>query len=66
MSTLVRILLRYIAGALILKGLLPADLGNELANDPEVISALELVIGAGIAAVVEGWYWLAKRMGWKT
>jgi predicted Kef-type K+ transport protein len=60
MGPYIRIALRYIAGYLVLKGVLPADLAEMIANDPE-ISAM---IGLLIAGVVEGAYTLARRFGW--
>lgn len=57
-----RILLRYLAGYLILKGVLPEDLARMIENDPEIAA----VVGALIAAGVESLYAVAKRLGWKT
>lgn len=58
----IRIALRYIAGYLVLKGILPDDVADMIAHDPELAAA----IGALIAAAVEGAYAFAKRMGWRT
>jgi hypothetical protein len=58
----IRIGLRYIAGYLVIKGLMPQDMAETLANDPEVVA----MIGIVIAAAVEGAYALAKRWGWTT
>lgn len=55
-----RIALRYVAGYLVFKGLLPPDLAEMIANDPEVAAAAGLLIGAA----VEGAYALAVRFGW--
>ena len=57
-----RILLRYIAGFLLLKGIIPQDLADQIANDPDLV----MLIGAGIMLGVEGFYFVAKRMGWRT
>lgn len=63
-SVLSRILLRYGAGALlgpvVLQkfGIDPAA----LANDPDVQLAVAGVITVGI----EGWSWLAHKLGWPT
>lgn len=66
MSVAVRIVLRYLAAILVAKGvLLPAD-GALFATDPEVVQAVEFALGVAIGAVVETWYWLAKRLGWRT
>lgn len=57
-----RILLRYVAGYLVIKSVLPQDIADMIANDPE----LSALIGAAIAGAVEGAYAMAKRWGWKT
>lgn len=62
MAVYLRIGLRYVAGYLFLKGLLPEDLANAIANDPEIAA----LIGLGIGAAVEGAYALARRLGWAT
>lgn len=60
MGPYIRIALRYIAGYLVLKGLIPADLAEMIANDPEIAAAAGLLI----AGVVETAYALARRLGW--
>lgn len=57
-----RILARYLSGALVAYGLLPHEVGAELAMDPDVA----LVLGAGIGALTEAVYAVAKRKGWAT
>lgn len=57
-----RILLRYLAGFLLLKGMLPQDIADQIANDPDLV----MLIGGGIMLGVEGFYFVAKRMGWRT
>lgn len=65
-AVLIRIVMRYAAGALVAKGLLSADLGSTLAGDPDVMAVLEVGAGLAISAATEGAYWLAKRFGWAT
>lgn len=66
MSVAVRIVLRYLAAFLVAKGvLLPAD-GALFATDPELLQAAELALGVLLGALAEAWYWLAKRLGWRT
>lgn len=60
MGPYIRIVLRYIAGYLVLKGLLPPELADMIANDPEIAAA----IGVIIAACVECAWALARRFGW--
>lgn len=57
-----RIALRYLAGYLVLKGILPQDLADTIAADPE----LAALVGGAIMVAVESFYAVAKRMGWKT
>lgn len=57
-----RILTRYLAGALLAYGLIPADVAAILRDDPEVAAGIGLVL----TAAVEGAYALAKRWGWTT
>ena len=66
MGAIVRIVLRYAAGFLVARGLLGESDGNMLAADPEVAALIETGVGLAIGAVSEGWYWLAKRLGWRT
>jgi hypothetical protein len=58
MSAYTRILLRYLAGYLVLKAVIPADLGTAIASDPDLAIAMEAAVGAGAAAAaaVEEWY----------
>ena len=66
MDVVIRIGLRYLAGFLIAKGFLMPDLGDALQKDPEVLAALQVVAGLAVGAISEGWYWLAKKLGWRT
>ncbi len=60
MGPYVRIGLRYVAGILVAKAILPPDLADLIANDPEIAA----LIGVGIAAIVEAAYGLARKFGW--
>jgi len=60
-APLTRIGLRYLAGYLVLKAIIPQDVADMIANDPELAGA----VGAAIAAAVEGMYALAQKYGWK-
>ena len=59
-----RIALRYAAGALVVKGLLPEETGSQLAADADVLNLIEIGLGLALAAVSEGWYFLSRRFGW--
>lgn len=60
--TYIRIGMRYLAGYLVLKGVLPQEIATMIEQDPELAGA----IGAVIAVLVEGAYALAKKMKWRT
>ncbi len=57
---LARILLRYVSGALVAYGLIPHEVGADLAMDQDVA----LVVGAVLGAAAEGFYAIARRKGW--
>lgn len=63
-APIVRILLRYLAGLLVMKGLISTDMGTSLAADPDAFAILELVIGTAAGVAAEWWYWLAQKFGW--
>lgn len=65
-AVLIRIGLRYLAGALIAKGLIAPEVGMQLAADPDVLQALQLAAGVLFGAASEGAYYLARRFGWAT
>mgnify|MGYP000920870939 CR=1 FL=1 len=64
MGVLARIILRVIAGIMMGRGV---D-GNlvDVLNDPAVAIGLEAVLGGIVWFVVEVFYVLAKRFGWRT
>jgi hypothetical protein len=63
-AVLVRIGLRYVAGALITKGIIAPDMGMQLAGDVDLQQGIELAIGAAAAVASEAWYYFARRFGW--
>lgn len=66
MTAWTRIALRYLAAYLVGKGLLPGDVGEVVGTDPDIVIGVEALLGILLGAAVEGWYVLAKRMGWRT
>lgn len=62
MEVYIRIGLRYVAGYLVFKNIIPQELADALARDPELVA----LIGLGIGALVEGAYALARKLGWRT
>lgn len=65
-AAIARILLRYASSALVAKGFMAPEVGNQLAVDPDVFQFAQVAIGLGLGAASECWYWLAKRWGWNT
>jgi hypothetical protein len=57
-----RILVRYIAGYLALKAIMPQSVADMIANDPDIAA----VVGCILMALVEGCYGVAKHRGWRT
>jgi len=57
-----RIFLRYFAGFLVAYGFLGAEAGATFGADPDLIQ----ILGVAIAAAVEGFYAVAKKVGWTT
>jgi len=57
-----RIVLRYVAAALVTYGLVSLEVGAQIAVDPDLIAVLGLALGA----LVEVGYALARRRGWAT
>jgi hypothetical protein len=63
-AVFIRILLRYLAGILVARGLLSADDGGTFSADPDIQMAVETGAGLAIGVATEGWYWLARKFGW--
>lgn len=61
MGPFVRIVLRYGVGAI-----LGYQIGSNLAADPDVVMVATTVASALVGLATEGFYALAKRLGWKT
>jgi hypothetical protein len=61
-SPLARILLRYIGGALLAKGVL-----HDAATlaDPDLQQVIVIILGMASSAVSEFWYFIAKKRDWK-
>lgn len=57
-----RIIPRYVAGYLLLKQIIPQEIADMIARDPDIA----LAVGAAMSAAAEGAYVLAKRLGWTT
>lgn len=65
-APITRIVLRYLAMYVALRGFLPEDVAKAISEDPQFIELVNMGIGLAIAAINEGWYALAKKYGWNT
>ena len=65
MTPLIRIALRWVGGYLVARGVF-AQTDSGLFSDPDLVAAINYGLAALCALLSEGWYLLAKRMGWKT
>lgn len=63
-AVVARIILRYAAGALVIKGLLPEETGTQIASDADILGILEMGLGLGIGVATEVWYYFARKFGW--
>ena len=68
MAPYIRIILRYLAGFLVAKGITDAATAELIATDPSLLdgllSAASAIWGALVASVAELWYRMAKKFGW--
>ena len=62
----IRILLRYVAAALVASGALSSHLVDAALMEPELVDAILIGAGALLGLLTEYWYVLAKRFGWAT
>ncbi len=60
-----RIALRYIAGALVAKGLLTADDAIAIKTDPDLVELVTAGLGIAIGVGTEWFYALARKLGWE-
>jgi hypothetical protein len=61
MGPYVRIILRYGVGAVV-----GYEVGAQLAADPDVIAVTTTVAAALVGLATEGFYALARKLGWAT
>lgn len=66
MAPIIRILLHILFGVLVTRGLMTQSVADMLRADPDVQVIIELVAGVAASAAAWGWYFLAKRFGWRT
>ena len=59
-GAMARIILRFVAGALVGAGLVSVGAGEFIKEDPD----LAFLVAGVLAAVSEGFYALAKKKGW--
>lgn len=59
-----RIILRYVAMALVARGIFTAEDASTLSSDGDLLNAIEIGVGALIGVGTEAWYYLARKFGW--
>ncbi|RVD58587.1 hypothetical protein EN828_20450 [Mesorhizobium sp. M2D.F.Ca.ET.185.01.1.1] len=64
-AVIIRIALRYLAAALVARGLFGADDASAFSSDPDIQMAIEAGIGFAIAGATEWWHCLARKFGWE-
>jgi hypothetical protein len=65
-GAIARIGLRYGIGILVGAGWLGSEVGSQISSDPDIITLVDYAGLVIAGAIVEGWYWLAKRWEWTT
>lgn len=60
MGPYVRIILRYGVGAMI-----GYQIGDQLSNDPDVVTVATVLATTLVGAATEATYYLARRFGWE-
>lgn len=63
-AIIARILLRVGSGFLMAKGWLAPDVGPEIANDVDIQALIEFGVGVAMWGAAEGWFYIAKKLGW--
>lgn len=66
LAPLARVILRYVAGALLGAGVSVGAAGYVLADDPDLVMLVSIGLSFLIGAASEGFYYLAKKYGWRT
>lgn len=66
MAPLIRILLRYLTFPFLYFGLINPNEARDLIADPEIAQWISLGLGVAAPFISEGWYWMARKLGWTT
>jgi len=66
MGPIIRIFLRYATFPLLYFGLIRENEAADLIADPEIAQWISLGLGIIAPFISEGWYAIAKRLGWRT
>jgi hypothetical protein len=65
MAPFIRIALRYLTIPLLAIGLILPEEQQEIIADPELVQWICTALGILAPTVAEGWYWLARKLGWE-
>lgn len=66
MLPIVRIFLYTFFGALASRGIINDGMAREFSSDPSIIEGAMQIVGVIGWFFTAGWYWVAKKLGWKT
>ncbi|MEO3389478.1 hypothetical protein [Mesorhizobium sp. CAU 1741] len=66
MGAIIRIALRYATFPLLYYGVITEHEASDLIADPEIAQWASLALGVVAPIISEGWYLMAKRLGWRT
>lgn len=59
-----RILLRYVAGGLLVLAGFDDGIGKQLVADPDLLNLMQFAVSGVITVATEWWYWAARKFGW--
>lgn len=65
MAPFIRIALRYLTMPLLALGLILPEEQQGIIADPVLVSWISTGLGMLAPIVAEGWYWAARKLGWR-
>lgn len=65
-APVIRIILRYLTGPLLMIGLVLPEEQQAIIADPDIVAWVSTILGIIIPIVVERYYALARKYGWRT
>lgn len=65
MGPFIRIGLRYATMPLLYFGIINPDEAADIISEPELVQYISLGLGMIAPTIAEGWYYLARKLGWE-